>query len=80
MWLPMLMTCLHDPDRFAAAHVYLKLIQGELLPTSSEEWQGLHVEVLPDGGGKYDPSDQEKLLREWKEWRQLRGRWSSFNE
>jgi hypothetical protein len=52
---------------FAAAHVILTRISGveyEGAPT----WNGLAVEITPDGAAHIDPAQRFRLARRWRRW------------
>lgn len=64
---PALLAALHDPDRFVVAHVLLTRrsgTEGSAFP----EWNGLAVELHPDGTVVIDPAQRFALARRWERW------------
>jgi hypothetical protein len=56
-----------EEDQFVAAHVMLTRLTGieyEATPT----WNGLVVEITPDGTAHIDPAQRFQLARRWRRW------------
>jgi hypothetical protein len=65
--VPDLLAALDDPETFVAAHVLLTRASGvryESLPT----WNGLAVELQPDGAAVVDPAQRLGLAERWRRW------------
>jgi hypothetical protein len=65
--IPELIAALSREPDFIAAHVILTRITGveyESMPT----WNGLTVELMPDGKVHIDPAQRLLLERRWRHW------------
>ncbi len=66
--IPPLLSALDQDSKFVAAHVLLTLISGvEYHPVP---WNGLKVDLLPDGQVKFDAGQRFELARRWRNWQQ----------
>jgi hypothetical protein len=66
-----LVAWLDDPDRFAAAHVALWLINdGRYYALGEDKWNGLHIMQSPDGTLFVDPKDQDAVKERWRRWKE----------
>jgi len=66
--IPHLVKALEDDTKFVAAHVLLTLVAGVEHPTVP--WNGLEVDLLPDGQVKVDAAQRFELARRWQKWQQ----------
>ena len=60
-----LLAALGDADRYVAAHVLLTLQTG-MHYAAFPNWNGLWVEILPDGRAQIDPGQRDLLARRWE--------------
>jgi hypothetical protein len=60
-----LLAALGNADRYVAAHVLLTLQTGVRYATFPD-WNGLQVEILPDGRAQIDPGQRDLLARRWE--------------
>ncbi len=65
---PLLVEALLDEERYVAAHVLLTM-RTERGPVSAEpeNWNGLQMQLLPDGVITYEGNDLESLHQQWIE-------------
>jgi hypothetical protein len=68
--IPLLIGALGDETRFVAAHVLLTLLSG--VEHQTVPWNGLNVELFPNGGLRIDPRQRFELARRWREWEQTK--------
>jgi hypothetical protein len=63
-----LIDALDDPDRFAAAHVLLTEIEvgGGGLTGSGQGWNGLRVDLSPEGRVLFHEEQREELKAFWR--------------
>lgn len=66
--IPHLINALADDSKFVAAHVVLTLVSGVEYHTIP--WNGLKVDLLPDGQVKIDAAQRFDLARRWQKWQQ----------
>lgn len=77
--IPELIDALADPERFVVAHVLLTQLSGveyRAVPT----WNGLEVELRPDGSTVIDPAQRHDLGRRWRRWSESTPRPKSLPE
>jgi hypothetical protein len=65
--MPDLVRALHDPDRFVAAHVLLTRLSG-VEYQSEPGWNGLAVNLAPDGTVRIERGQRAGLARRWARW------------
>jgi hypothetical protein len=65
--IPELLRALADPDKFVTAHVILTQLSG-VEYQSAPTWNGLAVEIAPDGNVTIDTAQRFDLLRRWEQW------------
>ena len=70
--VPPLLRALYDPNRFAVAHVLLTRIAGEPYRADAERWNGLRVDLYPDGRVELHPDDIPGLVVKWDKWKRQR--------
>jgi hypothetical protein len=62
----LLISCIHDPERFAVAHVILSQRHPSAFESAGNEWNHLHISLEANGEVKYSPeSDIPNLLNLW---------------
>lgn len=61
-----LLWAVEDPARFVAAHVLLTISSGE--PFETLPWNGLIVDIEPDGTVVIPPGQHEAISAKWHEW------------
>lgn len=66
--VPQLVNALDDETKFVTAHVLLTLLSGVEYHTAP--WNGLAIELSPDGEVCIDPRQQFALARRWRAWQQ----------
>ncbi|NLW35343.1 hypothetical protein [Syntrophorhabdus aromaticivorans] len=66
--IPHLISALEDDSKFVAAHVLLTLVSG--VEYRTRPWNGLNVDLLPDGQVKFDAAQRFELARRWRDWQQ----------
>jgi hypothetical protein len=66
--VPHLLRALHDPQRYAAAHVLLTRIAGEPYSADAEGWNGLRVSLHADGRVDVFAEDIPALAQKWDAW------------
>lgn len=66
--IPYLVKALEDDSKFVVAHVVLTLVSGVEYHTMP--WNGLKVDLLPDGQVKVDAAQRFELVRRWQKWQQ----------
>jgi hypothetical protein len=66
--MPRLIDALADPSKFVAAHVLLTLLSG--VEHQTQPWNGLALELMPDGQARFDVGQRADLGRRWRLWRQ----------
>jgi len=66
--IPALMSALEDESKFVAAHVLLTLLSGVEYHTMP--WNGLKIDLLPDGQAQFDADQRFELMRRWRTWQQ----------
>jgi hypothetical protein len=59
---------LEDESRFVAAHVLLTLLSGVKYQTIP--WNGLEVNLPPDGRARIDAGQRFELARRWRAWQE----------
>lgn len=64
--VPALLDALGDSSRFAVAHVLLTLLSG--VRHGTVPWNGLQVDLEPDGTARVDPAQRADLERRWRTW------------
>jgi hypothetical protein len=64
--IPWLVRALEDESKFVAAHVLLTLLSGVEYHTTP--WNGLKVDILPDGQAQFDVGQRFELARRWRAW------------
>jgi hypothetical protein len=67
---PVLVDALADPARFVAAHVLLTWLAGGAVGPGPT-WNGLDIDLRPDGSVHADPEQRSALASQWRAW--LRG-------
>jgi hypothetical protein len=67
--VPQLVSALDDESKFVTAHVLLTLLSG--VEYHSTPWNGLAVELSPDGEVRIDPRQRFELARRWRTWQQV---------
>jgi hypothetical protein len=70
--IPGLLDALGDDARFALAHVLLTNLSG--MPYETVPWNGLEVDIEPDGTVRVDPAQRPALERRWRRWTESRPR------
>ncbi len=65
--LPALLDALADPALFVAAHVALTRLTG-IIHEAMPGWNGLAVEIGPDGSAAIEPGQRAGLERRWRRW------------
>ena len=73
--IPKLVSALEDESKFVAAHVLLTLLSAVEYHTTP--WNGLPVDLSPDGQVRFDVGQRFELVRRWRAWQQAtpRPRW-----
>ena len=66
--IPLLVDALQDESKFVAAHVLLTLLSG--IEYHTTPWNGLAVEISPDGQARFDTRQRFELFRSWQDWQQ----------
>jgi hypothetical protein len=66
--IPALVDALKDKKRFVAAHVLLTEFSGVQFEADAGTWNGLQVELLPNGQAVIPDSQQASLVRQWNDW------------
>jgi hypothetical protein len=64
--IPQLVRALEDESKFVAAHVLLTLLSAVEYPATP--WNGLEVDISPDGQARFDGSQRFELARRWRAW------------
>jgi len=62
-----LLELLSDPERFVVAHVGLTQIAG-LKYSTFPTWNGLSIQLEPDGRTTIDPEQCHALAKRWRSW------------
>jgi hypothetical protein len=62
-----LLALLDDPERFVAAHVALTRVAA-FEYSAFPDWNGLRVELGPDGLATVDPGQRPALAARWRAW------------
>ncbi len=65
--MPHLLPILSEPDKFVIAHVLLTQLSGIEYQTFPK-WNGLNVDIAPDGTATIDPNQRHELYRQWEKW------------
>ena len=65
---PQLVRALEDESRFVVAHVLLTLMSGA--EHHAVPWNGLDLDLLPDGRVKVDARQRFELAQRWQRWLQ----------
>ncbi|TAH35242.1 MAG: hypothetical protein EYC70_13480 [Planctomycetota bacterium] len=76
--VPQLIAALEDESRFVAAHVLLTLLSG--VEYHTVPWNGLKVDIAPDGQARVDAGQRPALVRRWRTWQQATPRPRSLPE
>ena len=76
--IPDLIRVLEDESKFAAAHVLLTQLSG--VEHGAIPWNGLTVDLSPDGQARVNPGERIDLLRRWRAWQQTTPRPRSLPE
>lgn len=63
---PALLAALHDPDKFAAAHVLLTDTNDRTSSYSAGEWNGMRVTLRADGRVDFHAEQAPQLEAAWK--------------
>lgn len=71
--IPELLELLSDEQSFVAAHLLLTGISG-VSYRSYPDWNGLEVDIAPDGTAIVDAAQRTVLARRWKQWYDSRPR------
>jgi len=66
--IPQLVGALEDESKFVAAHVLLTQLSAVEYHTSP--WNGLRIDLLPDGRARFDVHQRFELARRWRAWQQ----------
>jgi hypothetical protein len=66
--IPQLISALEDDSKFVAAHVLLTLLSAVEYHTTP--WNGLEVDLLPDGKAQFDVRQRFELAQRWRAWQQ----------
>lgn len=66
--IPLLLNTLEDESKFVAAHVLLTFISAVEYHTGP--WNGLTVDLSPDGQAQFDIRQRFELARRWRAWQQ----------
>jgi len=66
--IPQLIRALEDESKFVAAHVLLTFLSA--LEYRTTPWNGLNVDLLPDGQARFDVQQRFELARRWRAWHQ----------
>lgn len=66
--VPQLVSALEDESKFVAAHVLLTLLSAVEYHTMP--WNGLKVNLSPDGQARFDVGQRFELARRWRAWQQ----------
>jgi len=74
--IPKLVGALEDESKFVAAHVLLTQLSGVEYHTSP--WNGLKIDLLPDGQAHFDVHQRFELARRWRAWQQATPRLRSL--
>lgn len=64
--IPALIDALSDPEMFVAAHVLLTFLSG--VEHSTNPWNGLEVDLRPDGAVHIDPEQRRQIQTRWRRW------------
>ncbi len=64
--IPGLLEALEEESKFVAAHVLLTLITA--IEYHTTPWNGLTIELLPDGQTRFDALERFELARRWRDW------------
>ena len=67
--VPALMEALKDENRFVAAHVVLSEITASTKQGDAASWNGLRVNLLPNGQAVVPGGQQSVLIQQWADWR-----------
>jgi hypothetical protein len=66
--IPLLVEAMRDPQRYVIAHALLTRMSDEPYKVSAAHFNGLHVDIWPDGKVEYDEKDQPVLETRWRKW------------
>jgi hypothetical protein len=75
--LPELIAGLSDADKFAAAHALLTVLS-HVDYSAFPSWNGLQVDIQPDGRTIIDAEQRRGLARRWQRWYQTTPRPSTL--
>src|SRR2546425_8964277 len=66
--IPHLIGALEDESKFVAAHVLLTLLSA--VEHHTTPWNGLKVDLSPDGQAQFDVQQRFEISRRWRAWHQ----------